>query len=985
MKVENKQRITHDCHHNHDDDDDGHRELNSKDIYTRFYIDQVLGRGAFATVYKARVKKQSAETTYSNYQRNNDCSRQMKECSCCNGSKNYHHTTDLSLKIVNVTRVINRRRARKFMDKQCHEKGAEKSHEHHLLSSEYDTDELFFPSRIMKKNQVMNREDEKDAEQITITKIISREVSVHLNISRLNHPNIVRMLESFQYNISGSGSLSRDLIVAMVMEYCPFGDLQHYLKRRKDDRQSLMETNGNRMHQEGMVPTLLDEREIQHAMRHILRGLAFLHSHGIVHRDIKAGNILLSISAMSNYSNKRCIDDGGCTLSEASFNLFDCCLKLGDFGLAAQMSDEDDWDEAQYTICGTPSFLAPEVALSTPIPASKCDIPVQQGELLQDKLFTNNRCFAQQDIVFGDVRGHGQPADLWSVGCLLYIMLVGRYPFSRTNRHPDFQNRLNEKHMKIKETLDKIISGNWNIPQNVSMSAMASNLLSQLLCMDPKSRGFARGILSTHSFFKDVKGDEFHLCDNSSNSTCNSFHTSGIAKSHEYGSDQNGVTVNQSGVENRGEQFALKSTNDVCCDKILLHENDRPEDRPNKQKDSLVKLKQKSSLNDFKSPKTFIKPIENIHALLPTKYQWETITKPRKFKSKEQKLSFSLFILPDKRGIVFQCEKDDSGRGAWMHLAGDGERICLGKLSKSPNLLRFHENIDGDCRLLNEAFSCRPKKFKTLNTTTYGTIAAKNDNQSMYTMTPLCDTTVYSTPSTNSLPLQANDTIPQTKYKRIACLLQQHNRVFLSLYRKLGKVVKKLKEKTPRISLSIHECDTDNDEAGKILCTVASFSDPKPIIITTFVDGFKVIYDRSTGFADISGFQQDNHLKSSLSVHLQSNIIKIKSQENDNEIKDCTGSNIVGAYFSYLQFARSAIKKCVAIEQEVYGKETAIQRSFVIKGKSFRSWIDVTKRYRCIDEKENEVQRVMTGKILSRSLIDDIHETSLSLLGRNIR
>jgi len=64
-----------------------------------------------------------------------------------------------------------------------------------------------------------------------------------------------------------------------------------------------------------------------------LTGLCYLHSKGIIHRDIKATNILLS--------------------SEGK-------IKLADFGVAAKILPES---EGRQTICGTPTNMAPEIVL----------------------------------------------------------------------------------------------------------------------------------------------------------------------------------------------------------------------------------------------------------------------------------------------------------------------------------------------------------------------------------------------------------------------------------------------------------------------------------------------------------------------------------------------------------------------------------------------------------------------------------------------
>lgn len=104
-------------------------------------------------------------------------------------------------------------------------------------------------------------------------------------------------------------------------------------------------------------------------------------------------------------------------------------VKIGDFGLATRIEYEG---ERKKTLCGTPNYIAPEIL---------------------------------------NKKGHSYEVDIWSIGCVMFTLLVGQPPFETKS---------------LKDTYSKIRKCDYRLPSNLRKTA--ADMIIAMLQSNPDKR-----------------------------------------------------------------------------------------------------------------------------------------------------------------------------------------------------------------------------------------------------------------------------------------------------------------------------------------------------------------------------------------------------------------------------------------------------------------------------------------------------------------
>ncbi|XP_004963173.2 probable serine/threonine protein kinase IRE isoform X1 [Setaria italica] len=201
----------------------------------------------------------------------------------------------------------------------------------------------------------------------------------------------------------------------------------------------------------------LDEDMARTYIAELVLALEYLHSMNVIHRDLKPDNLLIGRDGHIKLTDFGLSKVGLINSTDDLSGPDVSSVLVGDHQPAdAEQRAQQRQQRQRQTAVGTPDYLAPEILLGM---------------------------------------AHGPTADWWSVGIILFELLVGIPPFNAEHPQIIFDNIMNREIP-------------WpHVPEELSFEAY--DLIDKLLMENPVQRLGATGAgeVKAHPFFKDINWD----------------------------------------------------------------------------------------------------------------------------------------------------------------------------------------------------------------------------------------------------------------------------------------------------------------------------------------------------------------------------------------------------------------------------------------------------------------------------------------------
>ena len=259
-------------------------------------------------------------------------------------------------------------------------------------------------------------------------------------LQQLNHRNVIDYKHSWLENYQPATNGPDIPCLFILMEFADSGSILDYIQNNSNNNNN----NNNKK--------WLTEHEIWTIIFETCMGLKHLHEHGIVHRDIKPGNLL-----MTSLHKRHRIEYQDLELYDTNYRIV-----ISDLGQADFVNHKESVSKTGNT--GSFGFASPELVLGS------------------------NFIHDDDTKIKNEKKGNewDESCDIWSLGHLLYFLTFSKMPYENCLNDDNHIDDIPD----INTFYNDIVSGHNKLwfPSTNHRSKVMINMIKKLCQIDPKKR-----------------------------------------------------------------------------------------------------------------------------------------------------------------------------------------------------------------------------------------------------------------------------------------------------------------------------------------------------------------------------------------------------------------------------------------------------------------------------------------------------------------
>ncbi|ESL08803.1 protein kinase [Trypanosoma rangeli SC58] len=278
---------------------------------------------------------------------------------------------------------------------------------------------------------------EEDGLQLTTTSLLGKGGFGRVYVARSNGGELYALKASAKKMSTADWSrLHKE--VELMSHFSRHPNVVKFIAAGRDEERAyvVMECCASRSLHDVIANHGMDVPEILWVGWALLDTIAFMHSKGCIHRDLKPQNLLFD---------------------------FDGNLKITDFGLSSRVAEA----QPRKTVAGTAMYMAPEIA-----------------EAVYKRMSNSTD---QQPLQYG------QEVDTWSIGVVLYVMLTRMNPYVEAMEKRGTRDM--DKTQKTLSLFNAVADAAWSWPTGWSGDPELCDIVNRALHRDARKRATLQELL----------------------------------------------------------------------------------------------------------------------------------------------------------------------------------------------------------------------------------------------------------------------------------------------------------------------------------------------------------------------------------------------------------------------------------------------------------------------------------------------------------